>query len=89
VDRRKTVGRCGTSIGANVWEADVALTDLEFANKISIARKEASEAQYWSELARRSKLVSSKLAADLHGEACELGRVLGMIVRKTQRHRKA
>jgi four helix bundle protein len=86
----RQLGRSGTSVGANVWEADVALTDAEFANKISIARKEASEAQYWLELSTRSKLITCELYAELHTEACELGRVLGTIVRKTQqRSRRA
>ena len=39
----KQLGKAATSIGANVWEADAALTDSDFAHKISIARKEASE----------------------------------------------
>ena len=84
----KQLGRSGTSVGANVWEADVALTDADFANKISIARKESSEAQYWLQLATRSRLISSEVFNELHIEACELGSVLGTIVRKTQERAK-
>ena len=84
----KQLGRSGTSVGANVWEADVALTDADFANKISIARKESSETQYWLELATRSRLISTELFNELHNEACELGSVLGTIVRKTQERAK-
>ena len=80
----KQLGRSGTSVGANVWEADVALTDSDFANKISIARKEASEAQYWLQLATRSRLITTEEFNELHHEAFELGSVLGTIVRKTQ-----
>jgi len=80
----KQLGRSGTSVGANVWEADVALTDSDFANKISIARKEASEAQYWLQLATRSRLITTEEFNELHNEAFELGSVLGTIVRKTQ-----
>ena len=82
----KQLGRSATSIGANAWEADVALTDADFAHKMSIARKEASETQYWLELACRSGLISREQRDKLHGEACELGSVLGTIVRKTQEH---
>src|SRR3972149_951585 len=64
----KQLGRSGTSVGANVWEADVALTDSDFANKISIARKEASEAQYWLQLATRSRLISAQEFNELHHE---------------------
>jgi len=42
----KQLCRSGTSIGANIREADAALTDADFAHKMSIARKEASEAEY-------------------------------------------
>ena len=35
----RQLGRAGTSVGANVWEADVALTEADFASKIGIARK--------------------------------------------------
>jgi len=53
----KQLGRAATSIGANVWEADAALTDSEFAHKISIARKEACETEYWLDLARTAELL--------------------------------
>ena len=52
----KQLGRSATSIGANVWEADAAQTDSDFAHKISIARKEASETQYRLELSHRAGL---------------------------------
>jgi len=80
----KQLGRSGTSVGANVWEADVALTDSDSTNKISIARKEASEGQYWLQLATRSRLITTEVFNELHNEAFELGSVLGTIVRKTQ-----
>lgn len=82
----KQLGRAATSIGANVWEADAALTDSEFAHKMSIARKEASETQYWLELAKRSEIMSAETHAVLAAEAAELGRILSTIVRKTQEH---
>ena len=82
----KQFGKAATSIGANVWEADAALTDSDFAHKISIARKEASETQYWLELARRAELMPTDTYTTLIGEVTELTRILGAIVRKTQEH---
>lgn len=82
----KQLGRSATSIGANVWEADVALTDLDFAHKISIARKEANETRYWLQLTSRTGLLSSETNDALEQEAKELGSILGTIVRKTQDH---
>ena len=82
----KQLARSATSIGANVWEADAALTESEFANKISIARKEASETLYWLELASRSELIFGEKIAALQSECHELTLVLGTVVRKTQEH---
>ena len=82
----KQLGRSATSIGANVWEADAAFTDSDFVYKISIARKEASETEYWLELARRLELIPHDEHAALAREVNELTKVLGTIVRKTQEH---
>jgi four helix bundle protein len=82
----KQLGRAATSIGANVWEADAALTDSDFAHKISIARKEASETQYWLELSHGAGLLPDNTYTTLRNEVGELIRILGTIVRKTQEH---
>ena len=42
--------KSGTSIGANMEEADGTLTKKDFLNKIVIARKEAKETSYWLKL---------------------------------------
>ena len=44
---RTQLVKSGTSIGANVEEADGAVTKRDFINKIAIARKEAKETKYW------------------------------------------
>ena len=82
----KQLGRAATSVGANVWEADGALTDSDFAYKISVARKEASETEYWLELCKRSELLPARLHSPLAAEANELAKILATIVRKTQDH---
>ena len=46
----KQVGRSGTSIGANVREAQRAVSRPDFINKLGISLKEAEETQYWFEL---------------------------------------
>ncbi len=75
----KQLGRSATSVGANVWEAD-------FAYKISVARKETSETQYWLELAGRSQLLPEPMQKELASEAEELIKILATIVRKTPEH---
>jgi four helix bundle protein len=79
----RQLARCGTSVGANVREADHALTEAEFAHKCSIARKEASETEYWLILCQRINLLSEERVVPAMQEAGELMRILSTIVRKT------
>ena len=65
------IGRSGTSIGANIHEAQYAQGKKDFISKLEIALKEASETGYWLELAYRTnyidaqqyKILSDKCAA--------------------------
>jgi len=82
----KQVVRAATSVGANIWEADVSQSDADFAHKMSIARKEANETQYWLALIHRSKLLPQEVWSPLAAEAEELVRILSVVVRKTQEH---
>ena len=54
----KQLLRSGTSIGANVEEANAAQSKKEFISKMSIASKEARETRYWLRLLDRSQFVS-------------------------------
>jgi len=47
--------RSGTSIGANVREAQNAESKLDFIHKIKLAAKEADETEYWLLLCKNSK----------------------------------
>ncbi len=80
----KQVLRSGTSIGANVHEADHAFSASDFAHKCSLARKEASETWYWLRLCMACGVLSGALAETAAKESDELVRVLGSIVKKTQ-----
>lgn len=48
------IGRSGTSIGANIHEAQYAQGKKDFVSKLEIALKEASETGYWLELLLRN-----------------------------------
>ena len=48
------IGRSGTSIGANIYEANYAQSKKDFISKLEIALKEASETGYWLELLYRT-----------------------------------
>lgn len=86
----KQLLRSGTSVGANVREADHALSDAEFVQRCSIARKEASETQYWLQLCRDSNLLrpTQELSQTIR-EADELMRILSTIVKRSQQYAKS
>ena len=52
--------RSGTSIGANIHEAQYAQGKKDFISKLEIALKEASETGYWLELAFRTNYIDEK-----------------------------
>ena len=54
------IGRSGTSIGANIHEAQYAQGKKDFISKLEIALKEASETGYWLELLRRTDYIDEK-----------------------------
>ena len=54
----KQLLRSGTSIGANVREAEHAQSKADFVNKLSIALKEADETLYWLELFVESEIIT-------------------------------
>lgn len=51
------IGRSGTSIGANIREAQYAQGKKDFISKLEIALKEASETGYWLELLYRTNYI--------------------------------
>ena len=54
------IGRSGTSIGANIREAQYAHGKADFVAKLQIALKEASETGYWLELLYKTNYISEE-----------------------------
>lgn len=54
------IGRSGTSIGANINEAQYAQGKKDFVSKLEIALKEANETGYWLELLYRTKYIDEQ-----------------------------
>ena len=54
------IGRSGTSIGANIHEAQYAQGKGDFISKLEIALKEASATAYWLELLYRTKYIDEQ-----------------------------
>jgi four helix bundle protein len=77
----------GTSVGANVEEAQTGQSRADFISEYSIALKEIRETQYWLRLLAESKIVDSHAVIPLIEEAGELGRILGAIVSRSKQNR--
>lgn len=54
------IGRSGTSIGANIREAQYAHSKADFISKLQIALKEASETGYWLELLYKTNYITEE-----------------------------
>ncbi|MFH1748937.1 MAG: four helix bundle protein [Planctomycetota bacterium] len=80
----RQIARCGTSIGANVEEAQAAQSKADFARRMNIARAEAKETLYWLRLLAESEMIGRSRIEELTTEADELVRILTAIV-KTSR----
>ena len=80
----KQLLRSGTSIGANVKEALRGYSKADFASKISIALKEASETEYWIEILRDTGYITTSQADSMLKDCVELIKILMSIVKKTK-----
>jgi four helix bundle protein len=72
----KQLLRSGTSIGANVREAQSAQSSKDFIHKLEIALKETRETQYWIEILIESELVDKQKFQPLLQESNEIGKIL-------------
>lgn len=80
----KQLLRSGTSIGANVSEANGAISKNDFSSKISIAYKEGLETKYWLNLLKDSGYITAKQHATTFENADELCRILFSILKTTR-----
>lgn len=80
----KQLLKCGTSIGANVAEANGAISNADFSAKISIAYKESLETKYWLRLLKDSDYIEEKDFETLFKLADELSKILYSILKSTR-----
>ncbi len=79
--------RLGTSIGANVEEAQAGQSRADFSSKYAIALKEARETIYWLRLLKECELSADHKCDALLREASEIARIIGAIIVKSKRNR--
>ncbi len=75
--------RSGTSIGANVREAQNAESKADFIHKLKIAAKEADETEYWLEICNQSDNYPE--CEKLLGEILSIKKVLSKIIATTKK----
>ena len=75
----KQLLRCGTSIGANISEAQRGQSKADFISKMSIALKEANETLYWLKLLYKTDYLNKSQFDSLNGDITELISILTSI----------
>ncbi len=80
----KQLIRSGTSVGANIVEANGAISKADFSAKMSIAYKECLETKYWLHLLKDSGDLEIEDFNDLFAQADEIGRILFSILKTTR-----
>ena len=68
--------RSGTSIGANIHEANYAQSKNDFISKLQIALKECFETEYWLELFVKSELLDREYAKEIYNECGTIRKML-------------
>ena len=72
--------RCGTSIGANIHEAQYAQGTKDFISKFEIALKECNESEYWLELLYETNGISKTEFDEFQKKCIEIRRMLASSV---------
>ena len=80
----KQILRSGTSIGANITEANRGESRMDFVHKLSIALKEADETEYWLNLLRDSDYITASQAESLLTDCSQLQRLLIASIKTTK-----
>lgn len=80
----KQIVRSGTSVGANIVEANGAISKADFSAKISIAYKECLETKYWLSLLKDSEEIRVEEYEELFEKADEIAKILFSILKTTR-----
>ncbi len=76
--------RCGTSIGANITEAECAFSKKDFLAKMYIAFKECAETGYWLDLLYESNYITEREYISIKADCEELKKMLSSITKTTK-----
>ena len=79
----KQLLRSGSSIGANISEAQYAISKNDFLNKMHISLKECAETMYWLDLLHQTEYLSNKQYLSIYSDCIEHHRMLSSITKST------
>ena len=79
----KQLLRSGTSVGANVSEAQRGQSKADFNAKMNIALKEANESEYWIRLLYKTEYLTEQEFKSIEKDAKEMIALLVSICKKT------
>lgn len=80
----KQLLRCGTSIGANISEANCAISEKDFLSKMYIAFKECAETEYWLELLYDSDFLTEIEFQSIISDCREIKKLLSSITKTSK-----
>ncbi|CAH8282180.1 four helix bundle protein [Mariniflexile fucanivorans] len=80
----KQLLRSGTSIGANVREAEHAESKADFIHKLSIALKEANETEYWIDLLKETSYLNNSEYISIQVDIKEILKLLTSIIKTSK-----
>jgi four helix bundle protein len=80
----KQLLRSGTSIGANLTEAQYSVSRKEFLVKAQISLKECAETEYWLDLLKDTSLITAGEHTSIMADCKELLRLLISITKSTK-----
>jgi four helix bundle protein len=83
----KQLLRFGTSVGANITEANGVISKADFSSKISIGYKECLESKYWLDLLNDSDYISESKHVHLFEQTDELAKIMFAILRTMRIHK--
>lgn len=81
----KQLLRSGTSIGANISEANGAISKADFSARLSISYKECLETKYWLHLLKDTGYLDEKVFQSMLDDADELAKILFTILKKARK----
>ena len=80
----KQLLRSGTSIGANISEAEQAQSVSDFISKMSISLKESCESEYWLRLLHRTDYLNDAEFSSIYADCKDLTKLLTTIIKSSK-----